>query len=132
MKIGDSLGVSSYLERLEEQKIQNVASFSEFLQKNMKFDSEVKTDKFTDALNSVASALSNKENSGVNSDNAKSQTDDANVISSQKILEQAKKDEQMFKNFDFLQIMNQLMYGNLSETEQNKLMQKAMKIANEA
>lgn len=45
--------------------------------------------------------------------------------------ENLKKDAQMFAKFDFMQIINQILYGNLSQSEKDKLMQKAEKIAKE-
>ncbi|ABK82809.1 hypothetical protein Q4Y15_001569 [Campylobacter fetus] len=42
----------------------------------------------------------------------------------------AKNDEEMFKVFDFMQIMTQLMYGNVDEKERDKLLSKAAKISN--
>ncbi|MPB72096.1 hypothetical protein CFT13S00388_06745 [Campylobacter fetus subsp. testudinum] len=42
----------------------------------------------------------------------------------------AKSDEEMFKVFDFMQIMTQLMYGNVDEKERDKLLSKAAKISN--
>ncbi|AII15380.1 hypothetical protein CIG2463D_1754 [Campylobacter iguaniorum] len=45
------------------------------------------------------------------------------------ITEQAKKDSDMFKVFDFMQIMNQLIYGNVSDKERSKLLAKAKEIS---
>ncbi|ANE36490.1 hypothetical protein CIG11343_1494 [Campylobacter iguaniorum] len=45
------------------------------------------------------------------------------------ITKQAKKDSDMFKVFDFMQIMNQLIYGNVSDKERSKLLAKAKEIS---
>lgn len=46
-----------------------------------------------------------------------------------KLEAQAKKDEEMFKTFDFMSLMNQLIYGTNSEDEKNKIYQKMQEIA---
>lgn len=42
---------------------------------------------------------------------------------------QTKKDEEMFKTFDFMQLMTQLMYGTNDESEKSKLYQKMNELA---
>lgn len=37
--------------------------------------------------------------------------------------------DNMFKTFDFMQIMNQLLYSNLTDAQKNKLMSKAENLA---
>ena len=46
-----------------------------------------------------------------------------------KLEAQAKKDEEMFKTFDFMQLMTQLMYGTNDESEKRKLYQKMNELA---
>ena len=46
-----------------------------------------------------------------------------------KLEAQAKKDEEMFKAFDFIQLMTQLMYGTNDESEKSKLYQKMNELA---
>lgn len=46
-----------------------------------------------------------------------------------KLEAQAKKDEEMFKTFDFMQLMTQLMYGANDESEKRKLYQKMNELA---
>ena len=46
-----------------------------------------------------------------------------------KLKAQAKKDEEMFKTFDFMQLMTQLMYGTNDESEKSKLYQKMNELA---
>ena len=46
-----------------------------------------------------------------------------------KLEAQAKKDEAMFKTFDFMQLMTQLMYGTNDESEKSKLYQKMNELA---
>ena len=46
-----------------------------------------------------------------------------------KLKAQAKKDEEMFKTFDFMQLMTQLMYGTNDESEKRKLYQKINELA---
>ena len=46
-----------------------------------------------------------------------------------KLEAQAKKDEEMFKTFDFMQLMTQLMYGTNDENEKSKLYQKMNELA---
>lgn len=47
----------------------------------------------------------------------------------QAIKQEAKKDSDMFKVFDFMQIMNQLIYGNIDDKERSKLLAKAKEIS---
>lgn len=42
----------------------------------------------------------------------------------------ANSDSRLFATFDFMQAMNQLLYGNPSESERTKLMAKMQEIAN--
>lgn len=42
----------------------------------------------------------------------------------------ANSDSKLFATFDFMQAMNQLLYGNPSESERTKLMAKMQEIAN--
>ena len=42
----------------------------------------------------------------------------------------ANNDAKLFATFDFMQAMNQLLYGNPSESERSKLLSKMQKIAN--
>ena len=46
-----------------------------------------------------------------------------------KLKTQAKKDEEMFKTFDFMHLMTQLMYGTNDESEKRKLYQKMNELA---
>lgn len=46
-----------------------------------------------------------------------------------KLEAQAKKDEEMFKTFDFMQLMTQLMYGANDDSEKRKLYQKMNELA---
>ena len=46
-----------------------------------------------------------------------------------KLKAQAKKDEEMFKTCDFMQLMTQLMYGTKDESEKRKLYQKMNELA---
>lgn len=55
--------------------------------------------------------------------------DDFSAIS-KKLQKQLKDDERLFKSFDFMQIMNELIYGNPSQSQKTKLLQKAGQIAN--
>ena len=42
----------------------------------------------------------------------------------------ANNDSKLFATFDFMQAMNQLLYGNPSDAERSKLLSKMQKIAN--
>ncbi|MBR2164416.1 MAG: hypothetical protein IJ953_06070 [Campylobacter sp.] len=42
----------------------------------------------------------------------------------------ANSDSKLFATFDFMQAMNQLLYGNPSDAERSKLLSKMQKIAN--
>lgn len=55
--------------------------------------------------------------------------DDFSALS-KKLQKQLKDDERLFKSFDFMQIMNELIYGNPSQSQKTKLLQKARQIAN--
>ena len=46
-----------------------------------------------------------------------------------KLEAQAKKDEEMFKTFDFMQLMTQLMYGTNDDSKKSKLYQKMNELA---
>ena len=55
--------------------------------------------------------------------------DDFSALS-KKLQKQLKDDERLFKSFDFMQIMNELIYGNPSQSQKTNLLQKAGEIAN--
>lgn len=55
--------------------------------------------------------------------------DDFSALS-KKLQKHLKDDERLFKSFDFMQIMNELIYGNPSQSQKTKLLQKAGEIAN--
>lgn len=48
-----------------------------------------------------------------------------------KLEEELKSDAQMFKQFDFMQIMTKLQYGKLKPSEREELLNKMSKIAKE-
>ena len=48
--------------------------------------------------------------------------DDFSALS-KKLQKQLKDDERLFKSFDFMQIMNELIYGNPSQSQKTKLLQ---------
>lgn len=138
-------GTFDYLNIVKEQTFQNNASFSEYLQKNSKFDEIDATLKNAkEAITNIGKSFENDlENFNTGEFDAKLELmrtalkeanideEKQNILDFSKLEQQSKSDSQMFKTFDFMQIMNKLMYGNNDEKEQQSLLNKAMKIAKE-
>ena len=111
-------------------------SISSYLtgQNNVNFEKSLDT--FKDLLDKAEKA----DTTGVISDAIKEAKDSLEGIEAmnksdelattfKKLEAQAKKDEEMFKTFDFMQLMTQLMYGTNDESEKSKLYQKMNELA---
>lgn len=85
-------------------------------------DSLKKAENFNEILEQMA-----KFNESIK-DSQNAQDNDFSVIS-KKLQKQISQDDKLFKTFDFMQIMNELIYGNASESQKMKLLQKANEIA---
>ena len=151
MQVNNSVDFNYLFNYIKNQHFNEGASFSEYLQKNAKFDdidANLKTAKksinnisksfaddladfdalkFNAKLESMKMAL--KEANALDSE-VNLQDDDLLSDKFAQLKKQSQKDAQMFKTFDFMQIMNKLIYGNNTEKEQQELLNKAMKIAN--
>lgn len=101
MQVQNSL--NSLITKQTKDSLKKAENFNEILEQMAKFDESIK-----------------------NSQNT--QNDDFSVIS-KKLQKQISQDDKLFKTFDFMQIMNELIYGNASESEKMKLLQKANEIA---
>ena len=101
MQVQNSL--NSLITKQTKDSLKKAENFNEILEQMAKFDESIK-----------------------NSQNT--QNDDFSVIS-KKVQKQISQDDKLFKTFDFMQIMNELIYGNASESEKMKLLQKANEIA---
>lgn len=83
-------------------KLINIAKNQAIMNQNAKFD-KILQDLYSDN-SKLTSAISNASN-------------------------MANSDSKLFATFDFMQAMNQLLYGNPSESERTKLMAKMQEIA---
>lgn len=101
MQVQNSL--NSLITKQTKDSLKKAENFNEILEQMAKFDESIK-----------------------NSQNT--QNDDFSAIS-KKLQKQISQDDKLFKTFDFMQIMNELIYGNASESEKMKLLQKANEIA---
>lgn len=141
MYIFDS--INQLIAQAKTGNFQNSANFSELLSNTSSFDEvfeKVKdmlgsakslNDKLGDAKNEqIAQALdeASAKLDEIN-DNKKGIGDDDLAAISKSLQKQIDEDEKLFKTFDFMQIMNQLIYGNLDEAEKSKLYKKASDIA---
>lgn len=141
MYIFDS--INQLIAQAKTGNFQNSANFSELLSNTSSFDEvfeKVKdmlgsakslNDKLGDAKNEqIAQALdeASAKLDEIN-DSKKGIGDDDLAAISKSLQKQIDEDEKLFKTFDFMQIMNQLIYGNLDEAEKSKLYQKASDIA---
>ena len=92
-------------------------TFKDLLDKAEKADT---TGAISDAIKEAKESLEGIE--------AMNKSDDL-AATFKKLEAQAKKDEEMFKTFDFMQLMTQLMYGTNDESEKSKLYQKMNELA---
>lgn len=84
-------------------KLINIAKNQAIMNQNAKFDKILQN--LSSDNSKLTSAISNESN-------------------------MANNDAKLFATFDFMQAMNQLLYGNPSESERTKLMAKMQEIAN--
>ena len=95
----------------------NLDTFKDLLDKAEKADT---TGVISDAIKEAKESLGSIE--------AMNKSDEL-ATTFKKLEAQAKKDEEMFKTFDFMQLMTQLMYGTNDESEKSKLYQKMNELA---
>lgn len=143
MKVYETL-----LSQIKDNNFKNAANFNEQKLGNSSFDDVF--DKLKDMLGQAQnlnekfknisndSKATNEQINALSSaiDEAKASIDalggeqkDDLAATFKKLEEQAKKDDEMFKTFDFMQLMNQLIYGSNDEDEKNKIYQKMQEIA---
>lgn len=101
MQVQNSL--NSLITKQTKDSLKKAENFNEILEQMAKFDESIK-------------------------DSQSTQDNDFSVIS-KKLQKQISQDDKLFKTFDFMQIMNELIYGNASESQKMKLLQKANEIA---
>ena len=123
----------SVIARASNGKYNSISSYLTG-QNNVNFEKSLDT--FKDLLDKAEKA----DNTGVISDAIKEAKESLEGIEAmnksddlattfKKLEAQAKKDEEMFKTFDFMQLMTQLMYGINNESEKRKLYQKMNELA---
>lgn len=123
----------SVIARASNGKYNSISSYFTG-QNNANFEKSLDT--FKDLLDKVEKA----DTTGVISDAIKEAKESLGSIEAmnksdelattfKKLEVQAKKDEEMFKTFDFMQLMTQLMYGTNDESEKSKLYQKMNELA---
>lgn len=95
--------LNSLITKQTKDSLKKAENFNEILEQMAKFDESIK-------------------------DSQNAQDNDFSVIS-KKLQKQISQDDKLFKTFDFMQIMNELIYGNASESQKMKLLQKANEIA---
>ena len=110
--------ISSYLTgQNNKKKKKSLDTFKDLLDKAEKADT---TGVISDAIKEAKESLEGIE--------AMNKSDEL-ATTFKKLEAQAKKDEEMFKTFDFMQLMTQLMYGTNDESEKSKLYQKMNELA---
>lgn len=110
--------ISSYLTGQNNVNFEkNLDTFKDLLDKAEKADT---TGAISDAIKEAKESLEGIE--------AMNKSDEL-ATTFKKLEVQAKKDEEMFKTFDFMQLMTQLMYGTNDESEKSKLYQKMNELA---
>ena len=138
-----SESINQLITQAKTGNFQNSANFSELLSNTSSFDEVF--EKVKDMLGS-AKSLNDKLGGAKNEqiaqaiDDAATKLDEIKQSSqgigdddlaaiSKSLQKQIDEDEKLFKTFDFMPIMNQLIYGNLDEAEKSKLYKKASDIA---
>ena len=110
--------ISSYLTGQNNSNFEkSLDTFKDLLDKAEKADT---TGAISDAIKEAKESLGSIE--------AMNKSDEL-ATTFKKLEAQAKKDEEMFKTFDFMQLMTQLMYGTNDESEKSKLYQKMNELA---
>ena len=119
MNIYDSVinGKGSIKGYLQNNANKSLDTFKDLLDKAEKADT---TGVISDAIKEAKESLEGIE--------AMNKSDEL-ATTFKKLEAQAKKDEEMFKTFDFMQLMTQLMYGTNDESEKSKLYQKMNELA---
>ena len=119
MNIYDSVinGKGSIKGYLQNNVNKSLDTFKDLLDKAEKADT---TGAISDAIKEAKESLEGIE--------AMNKSDEL-ATTFKKLEAQAKKDEEMFKTFDFMQLMTQLMYGTNDESEKRKLYQKINELA---
>ena len=119
MNIYDSVinGKGSIKGYLQNNANKSLDTFKDLLDKAEKADT---TGVISDAIKEAKESLEGIE--------AMDKSDEL-ATTFKKLKAQAKKDEEMFKTFDFMQLMTQLMYGTNDESEKSKLYQKMNELA---
>ena len=106
--------IKGYLQNIANKSLD---TFKDLLDKAEKADT---TGAISDAIKEAKESLGSIE--------AMDKSDEL-AATFKKLEAQAKKDEEMFKTFDFMQLMTQLMYGTNDESEKSKLYQKMNELA---
>ena len=114
---GASNGKGSIKGYLQNNANKSLNTFKDLLNKAEKADT---TGAISDAIKEAKESLGSIE--------AMNKSDEL-ATTFKKLEAQAKKDEEMFKTFDFMQLMTQLMYGTNDESEKSKLYQKMNELA---
>ena len=114
---GASNGKGSIKGYLQNNANKSLDTFKDLLNKAEKADT---TGVISDAIKEAKESLEGIE--------AMNKSDEL-ATTFKKLKAQAKKDEEMFKTFDFMQLMTQLMYGTNDESEKSKLYQKMNELA---
>ena len=114
---GASNGKGSIKGYLQNNANKSLDTFKDLLDKAEKADT---TGVISDAIKEAKESLEGIE--------AMNKSDEL-ATTFKKLEAQAKKDEEMFKTFDFMQLMTQLMYGTNDESEKRKLYQKMNELA---
>ena len=119
MNIYDSVinGKGSIKGYLQNNANKSLDTFKDLLDKAEKADT---TGVISDAIKEAKESLGSIE--------AMNKSDEL-ATTFKKLEAQAKKHEEMFKTFDFMQLMTQLMYGTNDESEKSKLYQKMNELA---
>ncbi len=144
MQVSDVTDLNYLVEQIKNKQLQGAADFNEFLQSTMKTEGLMDAIKggesssgangVSDVISLLGSALAKgmeaATNLGSESGESENESAQASLLSSD-MQRQIKEDAQMFKTFDFMQIMNQLIYGNKTDSEKQELLNQAIQISKE-
>lgn len=123
-------------ESVKNQQKTSASSFDNVLDtlQGMLNTAQSMSDKFKNFDNSQNNEVTEELNTAVKE--ARESLDKLNVAKDdiakalKAVEKQAKEDEELFKTFDFMQLMTQLMYGTNDESEKNKIYKKMQDLAN--
>ena len=141
MNVSEITDLNYLVEQIKSKQLQGSADFNEFLQSTMKTEGLMDAIKggesangangVSDVISLLGSALAKGMEAATNLGSQSEEQNAQTSLVSADMQRQIKEDAQMFKTFDFMQIMNQLIYGNKTDSEKQDLLNQAIQISKE-